>query len=241
MKIENSNVVDLSGATHKLYLEPDFKHNSFTWSSDGKYIWYFRNNEGKRELVRMDTQSWEAEIVDVIDLPSIPWSRSIDNDLIYQCITSVIFDSSENRIYYLAPGTNANTLTLMSNTPMGGNSTEVERNLLPTIDRWSLSLERNGVIRLVGYFPGLKRYEGLYLIDEQKPVRFRVDSQVNPNVTIGNMKFLGNGMTLFQSIAYNGSEDSSVIVGAKLYDRISVLFLFNPLRNEYETLDLRFD
>jgi len=228
----------LSGETHSLYLESDYIRNEFIWSGDSRWLWYFRNNQGIRELIRLDTSNWEEEVIDSIDLSQILSAKGVIPDNILQCISSVGYSASKNRIYYLVPGSKKNNLTLVSNTPAGGNRTEIAQNLVPVVDDWSLWLEDSGVLKLTGFFPGLVKYEGYYLLDKEEPVHFEIVTNPNPEIKIGRIKQLSSGVTMFPSTSLIRKKGSSLIIGARLYKGLSIVFMYHPTSDEYELIDV---
>lgn len=228
----------LSGRTHELYLESDYARNEFSWSPDSRWLWYFRNSKGVRELVRLDTSDWEEDIIDTIDLSQIPSTRGMVADNVLQSISSITYSPNKNRLYYLVPGSEKNKLTLVSNTPGGGNRTAIASNVVPLVDDWSLWLESSGVMRMTGYFPGLVRYEGYYLLDDDEPVHFEITTNPNEESEIGNLKQLQCGMTMFPRSAFVRSKGKSVIISARLLKGLRIIFMYSSTSNEYELIDV---
>ncbi|MEZ4812546.1 MAG: PEGA domain-containing protein [Caldisericia bacterium] len=239
---KNSAVLTANnGKTHNLYLQSDYKHNEFTWSDDSRWLWYFRNNEGKRELVRLDTESMEIVAIDSFDLSEFNASEIIP-DNIFGCITSVDYSETATRIYYLVPGSVKDKLTLVSNSPAGGNKTVVAKNLVPVVDKWSVWLESSNVLKLTGYFPGLIKHDGYYLLDNEEAVHFEITSNPNSNIKVGQLKQVsGSDITMFPSAAFVKRKGKDIIISAQLYKGVSIVFVYHPTSDEYELLDVKID
>jgi len=228
----------LSGRTHELYLEADYARNEFLWSDDSRWLWFFRNNSRVRELVRLDTNDWEEDVIDSIDLSQIPSTKGLVADNVLQSISSLAYSENKNRLYYLVPGSQKKKLTLVSNTPGGGNRSDVAVNVVPLVDDWSLWLEEQDVLRMTGYFPGLVRYEGYYLLDYNEPVHFEIINNPNEESEIGDLKQLSCGMTMFPRAAFVRSKGRSVIISARLMKGLRIIFMYDSTSDEFELIDV---
>lgn len=221
--------------------EKDYLGNSFTFSQDGKYLWFFRNNKNIRELIERDLETGAEKTIDKIDPKDYEWSKDYTNDLFFSPIIQVHFDEYSKRLIYLLPGS-SRSLSLISNSVGGLGKRVIYRNLLPSapqVDNFKLWMVSPNVLKIVGVFPGAITWEGFFHMGTSRPVHFKIRTDPNPSGSVGLIRQLDSGLTMFPSCNLIAEKDGNLIMGATLYNKLAILFMWNPLKKDWEFVSIK--
>ena|GEM_PF-635616 len=238
-----------SGMEWALYLEDEeeVSNNLFTFSPDSGKLWFFRKNNNVRELVERDITGEKEKVIDTIDAKSISWAKSLPLDMLFSPITHVYYDSFSSKLYYLVPASRNSMLSLASINPGGSGKTIIHQNLLPAspnADNYRLWVPQPGILKIFGIFPGSIPWEGFYHLPTKRPVKFSIRTDPDPNSRVGMLKQLESGLTMFSSCALLEVNKGMMVIGANIYDKIAILFLYNPnygSRGDWEFVAIRLD
>ncbi len=233
-----------TGEKVDLYLkdEKDYMGNSLTFSPDDKYLWYFRNNKSVRELVERELDTGSEKVIDKIDPKDYEWSKDYTKDLFFSPFVHVHYDVYTKRLIYLVPGS-SRTLTLVSNSVGGLGKRVIYRDLLPAApqaDNFKFWMVSPNVLKIVGVFPGAVTWEGFFHMGTSRPVHFKIRTDPNPSGKVGQIRQLDSGLTLFPSCALIAEKEGNLVMGATLYNKLGLLFMWSPLKKEWEFISLRF-
>jgi hypothetical protein len=223
--------------TKELYLADSSEPsgNSFAWSSDSTAVFYFRNNKDARELLRVDLSDMKETVIDSVKTKDFYWAKTFPAELIFQCMTSVCYDSG--KLYYLIPGNGQKTMTLVSKDATGGQRRIMGRDLLPLADKYTIGMDRFGILKIGGVFPGSKYFEGLYHIAKDMPINMKI--QTPDKLNIGNYKVLDSEWVLYEAMHCVDSSEDNLMIAVRLYTKLDGLFLFETSSSYFELHGVR--
>lgn len=205
--------------------------NSFAWSSDSTAVFYFRNNKGSRELVRVDLADMKEMVIDIINPKDNYWTKQFPPALLFNCFTSVCYDSGN--LYYLMPGNGQKQLSLVEKNAFGGTARKIiQKDLLPIADKYSVWMDSPGVIKIGGVFPGSKYYEGV--VSLQQNAQLNVKLQTPEKLNIGNFKILDSEFVMYESMHCVDKVDEFILIAVRLYSRLDGLFMYDTTSGYFE-------
>lgn len=205
--------------------------NSFAWSSDSTAVFYFRNNKGARELVRVDLADMKEMVIDTVNPKDNYWTKQFPPALLFNCLTSVCYDSGN--LYYLMPGSAQKQLSLVTKNASGGTARKIiQRDLLPIADKFSVWMDSPGVIKIGGVFPGSRYYEGLIGISQG--VQLNMKLQTPEKINIGNFKVLESEFVMYESMHCIDKADEFMVIAVRLYSKLDGLFIYDTTSGYFE-------
>ncbi len=234
-----------SGATWDLFLEEekDYYSNQYIFSEDSTKLWYFRNNKGIRELVERDIPNQSETVLDKFDPKASSWAKGYAQDTLFPCLTCLEFNPYSGKLLYFMPGSDRK-LNLVTISPGGGGRRIIYSDLVPSApdaDNYKIWMESANILKISGVFPGGAVWEGLLDMKAGRPIRFKIRTDPNPNSKVGILKQLDSGMTMFPSCALVEERKGEYIIGANIYNKLAILFVWMPLRKDWEFVSIRVD